>query len=111
MRPSQIANENAVPLSSMVSHIHPSILLPRRFLLLKLILVSPGNWSAETFVSSYVNLPIFAALYFGYKFIRKTSIVPLDKIPIRQFIQIANDNTEPEPPAKTGWHKYNFLWE
>lgn len=42
-----------------------------------------GHWSDETFVSSYINIPLFAILYFGYKFIKKTSIVALKDIPIQ----------------------------
>ncbi|PMD44336.1 amino acid permease-like protein [Hyaloscypha variabilis F] len=69
-----------------------------------------GNWDNETFVSSYINIPIFIILYFGYKFIKKTKIIPLAEIPIRHFIAIANAN--PEAPAKpvVGWRRFNILW-
>ena len=69
-----------------------------------------GHWSDETFVSSYINIPIFAILYFGYKFWKKTKIIPLSEIPIRHFIDIANAN--PEPPTKpvVGWRRFNILW-
>jgi amino acid permease len=69
-----------------------------------------GTWSDETFVSSYINIPIFAILYFGYKFWKKTKIIPLSEIPIRHFIDIANAN--PEPPTKpvVGWRRFNILW-
>ncbi|KAE8448125.1 hypothetical protein EG329_009890 [Mollisiaceae sp. DMI_Dod_QoI] len=70
-----------------------------------------GHWDNETFVSSYINIPIFFILYFGYKFIRKTKIIPLDEIPIRHFIAIANANPEPPAKIKTGLHKFNILWE
>jgi amino acid transporter len=69
-----------------------------------------GHWSDETFISSYINIPIFAILYFSYKFWKKTKIIPLSEIPIRHFIDIANAN--PEPPAKpvVGWRRFNILW-
>lgn len=69
-----------------------------------------GNWDNETFVSSYINIPIFAILYFGYKFWKKTKIIPLAEIPIQHFIDIANAN--PEDPAKpvVGWRRLNILW-
>ncbi|KAG9520299.1 amino acid permease, partial [Aureobasidium melanogenum] len=70
-----------------------------------------GHWNTETFVSSYFNIPLFAILYFGYKFIFKTQIVPLEALPIRHFIDIANANPEAPELPKKGWHKYNFLWE
>jgi len=70
-----------------------------------------GHWSDETFVSSYFNIPFILILYFGYKFIRKTKVVSLENMPIREFIKTANDNPEPVPPPKVGWHRFNFLWE
>lgn len=68
------------------------------------------SWDTETFVSSYINIPIILCLYFGYKFAKKTKIIPLEDIPIRHFIDIANAN--PEPPAKpvTGLRRLNILW-
>lgn len=70
-----------------------------------------GHWSTETFISSYLNIPILAGLYFGYKLTMKSKIVSLQDMPIRQFINVANANPETPEPPKAGWHKYNFLWE
>ncbi|KAF3766562.1 putative amino acid permease [Cryphonectria parasitica EP155] len=70
-----------------------------------------GDWSTETFISSYIDIPIFFALYFGYKIVKKTKIVPLHEIPIRRFIDLANANPEPPVPPKQGWRKLNILWE
>ncbi|CAN8103657.1 unnamed protein product [Discula destructiva] len=70
-----------------------------------------GNWSDETFVSSYIDIPIFLLLYFGYKFTKKTKIVGLQEMEIRKFIDIANANPEPVPPPPKGWRKFNILWE
>ncbi|KAH8685906.1 amino acid permease-like protein [Tricladium varicosporioides] len=69
-----------------------------------------GHWNTETFVSSYINIPIIFVLYFSYKFIKKTKIVPLSELPIRYFLDIAAAN--PEPPAKpvTGIRRFNILW-
>ncbi|KAK0118313.1 hypothetical protein ONS95_012607 [Cadophora gregata] len=69
-----------------------------------------GHWSNETFVSSYINIPLFAILYFGYKFIKKTSIIALEDIPIQGFIDIANANPEPIPERKRGLRRFNILW-
>ena len=68
------------------------------------------SWDSETFISSYINIPIILILYFVYKFIKKTKIIPLDQLPIQRFIDIANAN--PEEPAKpvTGWRRLNILW-
>lgn len=70
-----------------------------------------GNWSTETFISSYINIVIILVLYFGYKVVKRTKIVPLKEIPIRHFIEIANANPEPIPPPKKGLRKLNILWE
>lgn len=69
-----------------------------------------GHWDTETFVSSYINIPIILMLYFGYKVIKKTKIIPLAEIPIRPYIDIANAHPEPKPTPKKGWHKLNILW-
>lgn len=69
-----------------------------------------GKWNAQTFVSSYFNLPLVLTLYFGYKIFRKTKVVPLDEMPIRHFITIANNNPEPPEAPVRGWRRLNILW-
>jgi amino acid transporter len=69
-----------------------------------------GNWSPQTFVSSYFNIPLIFILYFGNKFWQKTRLVPLDEIPIRGFLHLANENPENIPPPTIGWRKLNILW-
>ncbi|PBK94220.1 hypothetical protein ARMGADRAFT_1029375 [Armillaria gallica] len=68
------------------------------------------KWDTETFFSAYFNIPLIFALYFGHKFITKSKLVPLDEMPIRRYIEIANKN--PEPPAKPvkGLKRLNLLW-
>lgn len=68
------------------------------------------EWDTETFVSSYINIPIFFVLYFGYKFWKKTKIIPLSEIPIQHFIDISNANPEPPVVKPTGWRRFNILW-
>ena len=67
------------------------------------------HWDTETFISSYLNLPVIVILYFGYKFIMRTKIVPLDQVPIRPFIEDARLHPEfVERPR--GWRRLNILW-
>lgn len=67
------------------------------------------NWDTETFVSSYINLPIIVVLYVAYKVIMKTKIIPLDQIPIRPYID--DYQLHPEMvPKPTGIRKFNILW-
>ena len=37
-------------------------------------------------------------------------IIPLTDIPIQKFIDIANDNPEPEDDKVVGWKRLNILW-
>ncbi|CAG7953238.1 unnamed protein product [Penicillium nalgiovense] len=69
-----------------------------------------GNWSPQTFVSSYFNIPFIFVLYFGYRFWRKTRLVTLENIPIQEFLHIANEILEPIPSPATGWRRLNILW-
>lgn len=38
----------------------------------------PGHFSARTFIPPYIDIPIFAALFLGYKFAKRTRFVKLD---------------------------------
>ncbi|KIK64294.1 hypothetical protein GYMLUDRAFT_56839 [Collybiopsis luxurians FD-317 M1] len=69
-----------------------------------------GHWDTETFISSYFNIVFVFGLYFGYKFVKKTKLVPLDEMPIRKYIDIANKNPEPPERPITGWRRLNVLW-
>lgn len=40
----------------------------------------PGNFTASAFLTYYINLPIFAALYIFFKFFLKSKVVPLEHI-------------------------------
>lgn len=68
------------------------------------------QWSDETFISKYLNLPVVAILYFAHKYIKGTRYKRLSEVPIRQFIDLANANPEPLPRPKKGLHKLNILW-
>lgn len=69
-----------------------------------------GKWSTETFISSYINLPLVALVYLGYKVFMKTKILTLEEIPIRPFIESAIKNPEPPLKKKRGLGRLNILW-
>jgi amino acid transporter len=69
-----------------------------------------GDWNNETFISSYLNIPLILIFYFGYKFWHKSKIIPLEEMPIRGFIDVWRNNPEPEEKPKKGIHKLNILW-
>ena len=68
------------------------------------------SWSTQTFVSSYINIPLFIILYFSYKIINKTRIIPLDEVPIRHFLDMAKARPDDPEKPKKGLHKLNILW-
>ncbi|RKK31589.1 hypothetical protein BFJ66_g15190 [Fusarium oxysporum f. sp. cepae] len=69
-----------------------------------------GHWNTKSFVSAYFNIPLVLLLYFGFKFYKKSKIIPLDKIPIQAFLDIANADPSPPLKPKRGIRKLNFLW-
>ncbi|KAL9108016.1 MAG: hypothetical protein Q9227_007121 [Pyrenula ochraceoflavens] len=69
-----------------------------------------GHWSGETFVTSYFNIPLILGLYLGYKVVKRTTIVPLEEIPVRKYVEIARANPEPVERKNRGWRKLNLLW-
>lgn len=69
------------------------------------------SWKTETFISTYINIPIFFILYFGYKFVRRSKIIPLNEIPIRHFLELAQDEEEEADPEYKGrWRWLMLLW-
>ncbi|KAH7319632.1 amino acid permease/ SLC12A domain-containing protein [Stachybotrys elegans] len=53
-----------------------------------------GNWNASDFVSSYLDIPIVVVAYLAWKYIRKTRIVPLDKIPLHEAFEQAEQQEQ-----------------
>ncbi|CAG8894284.1 unnamed protein product [Penicillium egyptiacum] len=68
------------------------------------------RWSTQTFISSYLDIAILAALYFGYKFWQRTQIISLDEVPLRYYIDQAHQNQEPSLSRNRGWSRLNILW-
>ncbi|KAI8945854.1 amino acid permease/ SLC12A domain-containing protein [Xylaria longipes] len=68
-----------------------------------------GQWSTETFISSYINIPIFIILYFGFKIIRRSKIVSLDKVPIQHLLDIAQKEEDQEHDAEPRRSKWSWL--
>ncbi|KAI1845749.1 hypothetical protein JX265_000072 [Neoarthrinium moseri] len=72
-----------------------------------------GQWDVSDFFSSYFTIPLCFGLYFGWKLLKRTEIVPLEKVPVGTFIAIAKAN--PEPPLRrkkgiVGWFG-RFWWD
>ncbi|KAF7589358.1 hypothetical protein BBP40_004438 [Aspergillus hancockii] len=71
-----------------------------------------GHWDTKTFISSYANIPIVLALYFGYKLWKGTRIIALENIPIVGLIQfyLCQEDLEPESQPRKRLAKLNILW-
>ncbi|CEO59302.1 hypothetical protein PMG11_03982 [Penicillium brasilianum] len=70
-----------------------------------------GNWDPASFVSSYLDIPLVLLAYGGYKLIRRTKIIPLDQVPLRQALDEAENDPENVPLKKDSFlSKLNILW-
>ncbi|KFX99548.1 hypothetical protein O988_03783 [Pseudogymnoascus sp. VKM F-3808] len=52
----------------------------------------PGKFSAKTFIPPYIDIPIFASLFLGYKFVMKTKFVKLRDMDFWSGREDANGN-------------------
>ncbi|KAF4628218.1 hypothetical protein G7Y89_g9930 [Cudoniella acicularis] len=69
-----------------------------------------GNWDTATFISSYLDIPLVIVAYSGWKIFKRTKIIPLDEIPIRDALdEIVRAPEEKIPPSR-GWRRLNIFW-
>ncbi|KAG1884282.1 amino acid permease/ SLC12A domain-containing protein [Suillus subluteus] len=61
------------------------------------------NFSASGFLTSYVNIPIFIALFLFWKIMRHTEIWPLDEMDFFTGIPSIEETEHPEIPPKGFW--------
>lgn len=60
---------------------------------------------------NYRDIPLVLCVYGVYKVIRRTRIVPLKEVPIRQALEEAQNDLENVPIKKRrGWRRLNILW-
>ncbi|KAJ8123956.1 hypothetical protein O1611_g9474 [Lasiodiplodia mahajangana] len=59
-----------------------------------------GNWDAQSFVSSYLDIPLVLAAYLIWKLWKKTKIVSLSEIPLEEAFRQAEQVPDDEPPMK-----------
>lgn len=50
-----------------------------------------GRWEAQSFVSSYLDIPLVLLFFAGWKLIKKTKWVKLEDLPLREIIEQANE--------------------
>lgn len=73
--------------------------------------------SALSFASIFVldlqicrDIPLVLSFYLGYKFIKKTKLVPLHDIPITQALYEAENDVENVPVRTSKWSRFNIIW-
>ncbi|XPT01516.1 hypothetical protein M3J09_010651 [Ascochyta lentis] len=71
-----------------------------------------GHWDDESFISSYINPPVVLILYFACKYFKKTKVVPLHEIPIRQFLLDVGSVEDARPSSKKeAWkERLDIIW-
>ncbi|KAF9645812.1 general APC amino acid permease [Thelephora ganbajun] len=63
------------------------------------------KWNTSTFLTFYINIPIFIAMYFGYKVVKKTRIRRWDEMDFVTGIPTPEETEIPEVPPKNIWEK------
>ena len=53
-----------------------------------------GNWNANSFVSSYLDIPLVIAFFIGWKFVKRTKWVKLEDLPLREAIDQAKERAQ-----------------
>ncbi|GAC97981.1 amino acid transporter [Pseudozyma hubeiensis SY62] len=53
-----------------------------------------GRWNANSFVSSYLDIPLVIAFFVGWKLIKKTKWVKLEDLPLREAIEQAKERAD-----------------
>ncbi|KAH8427167.1 uncharacterized protein LDX57_004882 [Aspergillus melleus] len=74
------------------------------------VVFTRGNWDPSWFVSSYLDIPLVLSFYLGYKFMKKSKLVPLHDIPIGQALYEAENDMENVPIRTSKWSRFNIIW-
>ncbi|KZV98373.1 hypothetical protein EXIGLDRAFT_728107 [Exidia glandulosa HHB12029] len=71
----------------------------------------PGRFSAKSFIPPYINIPIFLALFFGYKWAKKTKFVKISEADIWSG-KAEIDSLEPTWPVvkPRNWLERVWFW-
>ncbi|THU82292.1 general amino acid permease 1 [Dendrothele bispora CBS 962.96] len=64
------------------------------------------RWNASDFVISYINIPIFALLYFGYKIIKRTKIIRPEEMDFVTGIPTLEETEIPQRPTRNVFHTF-----
>lgn len=69
----------------------------------------PGHFSAKSFVPPYIDIPIFATLFLGYKFIKGTKMVDIEDMDLWSGKEEADEleSTWEEPKPRNIFGEYS----
>ncbi|KAK4943366.1 hypothetical protein LTR10_017040 [Elasticomyces elasticus] len=70
-----------------------------------------GNWSASSFVSSYLDIPLVITAYVAWKVYKRTSIVDLSEIPLEEALERAVGDVELEKEHPLWRRLVGILWD
>ncbi|KAI3325142.1 amino acid permease/ SLC12A domain-containing protein [Xylariaceae sp. AK1471] len=73
-----------------------------------------GNWDAQSFVSSYLDIPLVLTAYLIWKLWKKTKLISLSDIPLEEAFKQAEQVPDDEPPVKqkSGWVRLiSWIWD
>ncbi|MCO5549822.1 hypothetical protein L7F22_003296 [Adiantum nelumboides] len=72
-----------------------------------------GQWSASVFVTTYISIPLFFIVYFGYKFWTKSSFIKLqdmDFVTGRRAFELLDEEAEATHPGPKGFIGKAWDW-
>lgn len=70
-----------------------------------------GNFDISSFFSSYFVIPLYAVLFLGWKFFKKTSFRKPLEVDLLSLFRDVKENPEEIPPPHHGWRVIKYLWE
>ncbi|CDR99763.1 probable general amino acid permease [Sporisorium scitamineum] len=80
-----------------------------------------GRWDANSFVSSYLDIPLVIVFFLGWKLIKKTKWVKLEDLPLREAIEQARElavlaerqqEAEDAVKGKRTWLRFiSWIWD
>lgn len=56
------------------------------------------------------DIPLVLVAYVGYKLIRRTKVISLKAVAVRQALEEAYNDPENFPIKTSGWSRLNILW-
>ncbi|KAG2186269.1 hypothetical protein INT43_002707 [Umbelopsis isabellina] len=68
-----------------------------------------GHWDTSTFITTYLPIPFAFILYFGYKLVKRTKIIPVQDIDFVTGVREFDDEVDEEPPTTVLGKFFNAL--